>query len=61
MTRTARIEGITRVVILLVMGVMAAASFKHIHDLAIANGQPSWIRLAAHSPSDMSGTPSNSS
>jgi hypothetical protein len=44
MTRAARIEGITQIVILLVMGVMAAAaSFKHIHDLAVANGQPSWI------------------
>jgi hypothetical protein len=44
MNRAARIEGITQVVILLVMGVMAAAaSFKHIHDLAVANGQPSWI------------------
>jgi hypothetical protein len=44
MTRAARIEGITQVVILLVMGVMAAAaSFKHIHDLAVHNGQASWI------------------
>lgn len=44
MTRAARIEGITQIAILLVMGVMAAAaSFKHIHDLAVANGQPSWI------------------
>jgi hypothetical protein len=44
MTRAARIEGITQIVILLIMGVMAAsASFTHIHDLAVANGQPSWI------------------
>jgi hypothetical protein len=44
MNRAARIEGITQIAILLVMGVMAAAaSFKHIHDLAVANGQPSWI------------------
>ena len=44
MNRAARIEGITQVVILLIMGVMAAAaSFKHIHDLAVHNGQPSWI------------------
>jgi hypothetical protein len=34
MTRTARIEGIAQIVILLVMGVMAA-SFKHIHDLVM--------------------------
>jgi hypothetical protein len=37
MTRTARIEAITQVAILLIMGVMAAASsLTHIHDLAVA-------------------------
>jgi hypothetical protein len=36
MTRTACIEGLTQVVILLVMGGMAAAaSFTHIHDLPV--------------------------
>jgi hypothetical protein len=54
MTRTACIEGITQVVILLVMGVMAAAaSFKHIHDLAVRRAlhrlraRPSAVNVAA--------------
>lgn len=47
MTRTARIEGRVQIGIMLLMGGGAgAASFKHIHDLAVAYGQPSWIGWA---------------
>lgn len=47
MTRAARIEGRVQVTILLLMGAMAgAASFTHIHDLAVAHKQPSWIGWA---------------
>jgi hypothetical protein len=47
MTRAARIEGRVQVGILLLMGAMAgAASFTHIHDLAVAHKQPSWIGWA---------------
>jgi hypothetical protein len=47
MTRTARIEGRVQIGIMLFMGGLAgAASFKHIHDLAVAYGQPSWIGWA---------------
>lgn len=49
MTRTARIEAITQVVILLIMGVMAAsASLTHIHDLAVATASRSYRRGAHH-------------
>lgn len=47
MTRAARLESIVQVVILLIMGGTAgAASFTHIHDLTVANGQPGWIGWA---------------
>lgn len=47
MTGTARLEGIVQVGIMLIMGGMAgAASFTHIHDLTVANGQPGWIGWA---------------
>lgn len=47
MTRTARIEGRVQIGIMLLMGgVAGAASFKHIHDLAVHYGQPSLIGWA---------------
>jgi hypothetical protein len=47
MTRAARLEGGVQVGIMLIMGVTAAAaSFTHIHDLTVANGQPGWIGWA---------------
>jgi hypothetical protein len=47
MTRTAVIEGRVQIAIMLLMGGGAgAASFKHIHDLAVHYGQPSWIGWA---------------
>lgn len=47
MTRSARLESIVQVGILLIMGGMAgAASFVHIHDLTVSHGQPSWIGWA---------------
>jgi hypothetical protein len=47
MTRIAVIEGRVQIGIMLLMGGGAgAASFKHIHDLAVHYGQPSWIGWA---------------
>ena len=45
MTRTVRIEGITQVVILLVMAVMAvAALITHIHDVVVGAGHSAKYR-----------------
>jgi len=42
-----RVEGTVQVVILLAIGLMAAAaSFTHVHDLTVAHGQPDWIGWA---------------
>jgi Protein of unknown function (DUF2637) len=42
-----RLEGVAQVTIMLVIGGMAgAASFTHVHDVAIAHGRPDWIGWA---------------
>jgi hypothetical protein len=42
-----RLEGVAQVTIMLVIGGMAgAASFTHVHDVAVAHGQPDWIGWA---------------
>jgi uncharacterized protein DUF2637 len=42
-----RFEGRTQVAIMLVIGTTAgAASFTHVHDVALAHGQPNWIGWA---------------
>jgi hypothetical protein len=42
-----RVEGVVQVAIMLVIGGMAgAASFTHVHDVAVAHGQPDWIGWA---------------
>jgi Protein of unknown function (DUF2637) len=42
-----RLEGVVQVAIMLVIGGMAgAASFTHVHDVAVAHGQPDWIGWA---------------
>jgi hypothetical protein len=42
-----RFEGVVQVAIMLVIGGMAgAASFTHVHDVAVAHGQPDWIGWA---------------
>jgi hypothetical protein len=48
-TRTAgeRAEGVAQVLILLTVGgVAAAASFTHVHNVALAHGQPGWLAWA---------------
>ena len=47
MIGTARLEGVVQVGIMLIMGGTAgAASFTHIHDLTVVNGQPGWMGWA---------------
>jgi hypothetical protein len=42
-----RFEGVVQVLIMLAIGAMAgAASFTHVHDVAVAHGQPHWIGWA---------------
>ncbi|GIJ44512.1 hypothetical protein Val02_13980 [Virgisporangium aliadipatigenens] len=42
-----RFEGVVQVLIMLAIGGMAgAASFTHVHDVAVAHGQPNWIGWA---------------
>ena len=43
-SRGERIEGIVQTLIMLVIGCAAgAASFRHVHDVAAAHGQPGWL------------------
>ena len=45
--RPNRVEGVTLVAILLLIGgTAAAASFTHVHDVTVAHGQPDWIGWA---------------
>jgi hypothetical protein len=45
--RGERVEGIAQVAIMLIIGATAgAASFTHVHDVAVAHGQPDWIGWA---------------
>lgn len=42
-----RVEGVVQVGIMLVIGMAAgAASFRHVHDVAAAHGQPGWLAWA---------------
>jgi len=46
-SRASRVEGIVQVVIMLAIGGAAgAASFTHVHNLAVAHGQPGWLAWA---------------
>ncbi len=45
--RSERIESIIQTLIMLAIGAAAgAASFRHVHDVAAAHGQPGWLAWA---------------
>jgi hypothetical protein len=46
-SRSEKAEGFTQIMIMFAIGIMAAAaSFTHVHDVAVAHGQPDWIGWA---------------